>query len=492
MGIRVPVIATDLCLILVRIFDESQRLGLYGIHLSSIEALMKLSCISTLILIQSVLGSISESTLQYCQQVKLLATKLGLLVELPLGEAELEDPGFLELPCGLPWNTKKLIPRRFNNVVNTNTFNFWHIDDPTLPMEQIKGRMLLVPQLKLGNGYNNILLCINGRLLVLAAGLFKRNNKTAAFTFDLAHKRATLLTLEGEGTETLALARRTVAEDSWIKYYRVVKDGILSHNQQFLLGLTKPNEEGEYPFELLLYHEIGPLLQAVDIINIPLCQKIFNIDSNVNPETESSHLTAQRGCSVRDQGIYLIKLIQLLKYFHAQHGLNTQFEDKLFQDISNYIDSYDQSSSRQEQDGKIFVEIIEFISDLVSKYGNIGLGLGFKAFISREPRLIDNFLVPDPVDECSSTVFNSDFPFDQQMFDASTCHRLLPCSVPFGGTIPFSLALGVRKMEEGNESRLINLELCAFIDEARSLYIFQKKVISSQLPFLGQTTRLKL
>lgn len=418
------------------------------------------------------LDSAHPLTPQYCRQLERLATKLELLVEPSSEREEVEIPDFYVPPCNLLWNTKKLVPKKYVDGVDGNFLPLKHINDPTLTVELIKGRMLLVPEHQLKDLFKTPLLCMNGRLLVLAGGLIRGRKKISAFTFDSAHKRATRLT-RGQKVRTLDVVQKGVKTDWRRNYHSITTTGGLAHDQKVLKNLKKPNRDKHYEFKLLLYRDSGPILQAADINNIPIQPVLLISKHNIAClETVRGSARENEQHVHRKQNISLIRLVQLLKYFHAQHGLNVQLENKLLQELGELIDGYDKSSSGDGYPEEIISRANEFIMIYWASFDRAS-SFYFQAFLSQELQLANGFLLGDRRQEQQITVFDSTFNFDRQVFDASACNRIIPYHVCLRDTIPFSLNLRVKE-DDGDGDRRVNIKLAAFIDNRSVLYLFQK------------------
>lgn len=198
-------------------------------------------------LIQGALSSGVDFQTAFCKNLELLANHFNLLSakDAPGMEA-LESLSFEPaLPCGLDWNTKRLIQKHFNTVIPSDErddlFALGHEEDVALSGAHIKGRMMLVPEaIARDCAKIKAFIVFNGYILELVGGIFEQYDESIVFTFDAWGKKAYELRPDDQNREELTV------QDIMTSYEDIVSSGELGHNQLWITGLHRqlPKDQG--------------------------------------------------------------------------------------------------------------------------------------------------------------------------------------------------------------------------------------------------------
>lgn len=192
-------------------------------------------CGFSLILILSVLGSKDDFQSLLCEKLRLVANEYELLTPSPSKEAEDKTLDFdAPLSCGLDWNTEKIVLKAFGDVPEKYYSAFYYNDDPTLPKDQIEGKLLFVPEkvFKLWEACTSSL-HLNGYRLDLAGGIVERNGDLMAFVIDSTTGRAYELKADGKREGLIRVLK------SMRQSYDAQSD--LSSSQRYIQLLNKLN-----------------------------------------------------------------------------------------------------------------------------------------------------------------------------------------------------------------------------------------------------------
>lgn len=331
-------------------------------------------CLPLLALMQSALGSVPAPGSDFCETVRRLAIKLYLLRVLPPGAEIVESQTPVVLPCGLPWNEDLIIPKTFDlSPDGRQPLKLCMDNDPALPHNLIKGRVLLVPE-EIVKLWTKVPLSLNmdGHLLGLEGGIYRQSQKTVAFIFNRKTQHATKLRLDGTthelrhnsvihceplgDSDTLChdikyiydpntpwqhqkrqelnkrlrdLQKQLDNLEFWVLDSELwnpdpsPEDYIISVKQNISRLLQEKSElemkfkETSSIFALLFYRDLGLIERVANLPNIPLSQDCLSNDDLPLPEDMDEETKGLYSQSLKVASIVLVRFLQVIKYFRV-------------------------------------------------------------------------------------------------------------------------------------------------------------------------------
>lgn len=425
----------------------------------------RFDCIFHLFLIQGILGSESTSKAGLCIALSRLATRLDLLQSLPLENGVFQASLDIDAaPCGLAWSESKIIlttvaPDKFLSNYSATSTNI-----PGLLEEQIDGKTLLLQKNKLNKmDYYSTFLYLNGHVLVLTGGVVQRDLEMVAFIVESENQGVYELTSDSQ-KRPLGFHIKTLNTCNTQCETYIHMAG-LRHTRKQVLGIRARRDHRLtcYPFELLLYRDLGPIVQTIMVNHIPLDQEyIYNIDTylgDAHPTIENDYPKVSFGM----QSVYLIRLVQIIKHFQSLSIITVPFVSKDIQDLSTYIDEYPGGVFSTENINSILLqgETVLNHSEPSTKY--------FEALMQAEPQLrmfFIDFEVPFFLPSTFEIALCYDRTVDESIRDRIVVRQL------YSEHVPFSIQLNLRNGIKAN------FELLAFIDENGSLHALEEVTTS--------------